>query len=289
MPQLRTSSYFLNLPFELIFQISNYLPRVDRAVLATICRSLRAILGTLEVHRLSSGQYLRFLTRIARDLLDWWVCEACFKLHPVSFDDTPKTPWKMSCPIPWDRWCNEVYGRRSRHDHRAVQIEHRHVQLALKYIRLQNPGLRYQYYYSALLAVHRDDHFRTHPFPVDRENVLDVSYVATPKIIKDRDGNFRYLLMSAWEYRKKSIDISLPTVGEIILCPHNIVSANLTVASTYRSFYLNLEQLIFNGAVFATHAGGCRHCPTDIFIKFHAEYIIVQTWQDMGTKGSPGK
>ncbi|KAI1476694.1 hypothetical protein F4774DRAFT_412659 [Daldinia eschscholtzii] len=286
MERPNTKSHLLKLPIEIIVNISSYLPQVDQAVFAMICRALRLALGKPDVRKLSTGQYLRFLIRVARDLPDQWVCEACFKLHPVSLDDTPITPWKMSCPLPWDQWCNEVYGRQSRLDNRFLLVDHRHIQLALKYTRLRDS--RYQSYHEKLLTEHQDVNFSTFSFPSKRDNLLDVSYTVTPKIMKGPDGNFRYLLRSCWQYRKASMEVSLITMGDIKLCPHTSISYDLNRSPINQATHIMLARYSLSSNFMDTFSAGCPCCATDIAIKFSKELVVVCTWQDMGTKGSPG-
>ncbi|KAI2782367.1 hypothetical protein F4815DRAFT_35398 [Daldinia loculata] len=287
MEEPNTNSLLLNLlPVELITEISKFMLPVDRAVCSLACRSLRSIFGNSSVRNLSTAQYLRYLVRVARDLPDQWVCEACFKLHPISQDDTPLTPWKMTCPLRWDRWCHEVYGQQSRLDNRYFSVDHRHIQLALKYTRLRDP--RYQLYLNKLLAEHRDLEFPTHPYPYSRQNVLKVKYVATPRVVRDRYGNLRYMLRSVWDFRKDSMEISLVTVGDIKLCPHLALLGDMR---RMRVHELNRLQVVKHDILLnerETYPAACHVCATDFYVLIYKDHIMVHTWQDMGTKGSPG-
>ncbi|KAI1653067.1 hypothetical protein F4813DRAFT_284969 [Daldinia decipiens] len=286
MEQQNNDSFLLKLPVELVNGILELIPPIDRAVASLTCRSLRLILGKSDAHNLSTAQYLRYHVRVARDLPDRWVCEACFKLHPVSLGDTPLTPWRMTCPLRWDRWCHEVYGQQSRLDNRYLSVDHRHVQLALKYTRLQDHWSRRHLH--TLLANHRDDEFPTHPYPYNRQNVLKVTYTVTPRVVRDQHENLRYMLRSVWHFRKDSMEISLVTVGDIKLCPHLALLGDMRRMEVHQLDILQeiKRAILLNGI--ETYIAGCNLCATDFKIAVHKDHITVHTWQDMGTKGSPG-
>ncbi|KAI0116932.1 hypothetical protein F4814DRAFT_459198 [Daldinia grandis] len=287
MEQPNTNSLLLNLlPAELIVSISIFISPIDRAVFSLTCRALRCILGKSDARGLSTAQYLRYLMRIARNLPDQWVCEACFKLHPISRDDTPLTPWKMTCPLRWDRWCREVYGRQSRLDDRYLSVDHRHVQLALKYARLCNP--MYISYYTKLLAEYRDPEFHTHPQPYNRQNVLKVEYIATPKVVTDPCGNLRYMLRSIWCFRKDSMEVSLVTVGCVRLCPHLALLGDMGRMTVRELAHLHVVRSWIYLTGKETYLSACHFCATDCYVLVKKDHAMVFAWQDMGTKGSPG-
>ncbi|KAI8960772.1 hypothetical protein F5Y11DRAFT_367189 [Daldinia sp. FL1419] len=266
-------SRLLKLPVELIHIIADQVPLVDRGIFALTCRSLRATIARPSVHEFTACQCLDYLSRIARDLPDEW-------------GDTPATPWRFTCPSPWDQWCKKVYNQPSRLDSRLIQIDHRHIQLALKYTRLKYHS--YQLYLRELLKEHRDTAFPTHPPPHGQPNILDVEYVATPNIVKDSDGNFRYLLKSTWDYRKAAMEISLVTVGDLKLCPHFHVLGHLRDTSTG---LLKAIQTVWKEIINSKknrYKLFCRRCATDTTITILPEHISVCIYQDFGIKGSPG-
>ncbi|KAI1106688.1 hypothetical protein F4804DRAFT_300194 [Jackrogersella minutella] len=279
----------LRLPVDLIFRISNQLDPASLHTFSQTCCSLRVILGThSRAENFSLEDRWEYLAAIARDIPDHWVCEACCTLHPVCELDTPHEPSLKSCPLSWRRWRHAGYGQQQRLDNRLFRVDHRHIQLALKYTRLQID--EFQDYLRSLLAPHINDKFETFTFPHKRPNVLAVHYSVIPKIVRDHVGNYRYLMLSTWRYHPDLEPVTIMAMGELRICPHLILHPGRNGPSNMQSG--SLREII--GTTMAKRQDGvqmtfgyCRYCPTDFCVVAYPDHVVLGAWQDMGTEGSP--
>ncbi len=212
---------FLQLPMELLIQIFEQLPLPNQVLLAQSCRALQGIFGGRR-GQLSREQHLEYLVALARSMPGRWVCEVCVTLHEVVKLDTPHQPWHMSCLRGWNKWQTDAYGfLNCRVDKRNISIDHRHVQLALKYTRMQQP--RYQTYLQRLLTPYREVPFGTNMYTAPGlPGMLSVRYSVYPKVVIDASDDLRYLVLSIWSY-EQGVDgtcVSLDNMGYLSICPH---------------------------------------------------------------------
>ncbi|KAI1441159.1 hypothetical protein F5Y02DRAFT_311873 [Annulohypoxylon stygium] len=285
----RKESPLLQLPVELIHRISNELSPSSRLILSQTCRPLREILGKdVSLIRFTRQDRCEFLAAIARQLPDRWVCEACIGLHGVITVDTPETPCSITCLAGRERWRYTGYGQRDRLDSRLLRIDHRHIQLALKYTRLQ--CYRYQQYLNQLIAPHINPSFETHPWPYKQPNKLAVRYSAYPKIVMGHDGNLRFILLSTWCYQEDGSPLSLPAMGDLKICPHLRLMYGLGkgVGHDLGSLRGILRPYLLHGGRHRTKGYYyCCYCPTDLRITKSPGRIELHAWQDLGPEGSP--
>ena len=278
---------FLQLPMELLIQIFEQLPPPNQVLLAQSCRALQGIFGG-SCSQLSREQHLEYLVALARSMPGRWVCEVCVTLHEVVKLDTPNQPWHMSCLRGWNKWQTDAYGfLNCRVDKRNISIDHRHVQLTLKYTRLQQP--RYQTYLQRLLAPYRDVPFSTNMYtPPGLPGMLSVRYSVYPKVAMDASDDLRYLVLSIWSY-KQGVDgtsVSLDNMGYLSICPHLRIGPRQPC-----SWDPPLDRL----GIAIAKAFNCGHevqsmchrCPTDFSIKATPRQAILQVWQDLGPEDSP--
>ncbi|KAI5860243.1 hypothetical protein GGS23DRAFT_581756 [Durotheca rogersii] len=276
----------LQLPVDVILLISQALSSASRALLSQTCCSLRAVLGSHSAATLERHQRLEYLAGVARDLPERWVCEACVKLHRVVNLDTPKEPQHMSCPLGWDSWRHRAYHyRRHRLDSRLVRLDHRHVQLALKYTRLRDEGHRE--YLQKLLEPYRDDNFVTHIYPC-RPGVLAARYLVYPKVVVGADNNLRYMTLSTWLYHTDIEPISPFAVGDLYVCPHLCFLHSLwlkfgPVGRVGAVIHAALETQGASGELF----GACPRCHTDFSVRASQDHVELSVWQDLGPEGHP--
>ncbi|RYP66803.1 hypothetical protein DL771_007601 [Monosporascus sp. 5C6A] len=280
---------FLQLPLELICLVAEYLTPVDLALFSQTCRSLRATLqGHSNAAHLSRTEYFAYLAGRARGLPEKWVCGRCMALHPIVKRDTPASIYCMSsCPLGWvTRSLDSNLYRGVRTDarlrYRQIRIDHHHVQLALKYTRLQSR--KYNSYLQALMAPHHD--LRFGPSVVIP---LKTHYSAYPKVVAGDDGNLRFLLLSTWRYHKGRKYISLRNMGYQIICPH--LELNHCTSPHLRGDPCHVLEAAVEEALKARgdgqeRTGACPRCATDFSVQL-TEYLNLHVWQDFGPEGSP--
>ncbi|RYP19051.1 hypothetical protein DL765_003547 [Monosporascus sp. GIB2] len=280
----------LQLPPELIYLVAEFFTPADIALFSQTCRSLRAIFGRhSNAAHLSRTEYFAYLAGRARELPEQWVCEGCVALHPIVKRDTPASIYHVSsCPLGWVT--SSLTGCRygeiridSRLFYGQLRIEHRHVQLALKYTRLQRR--KYNSYLRALMAPHHNMRYG----PRGRLP-LKTHYSAYPKVVAGDDGNLRFLLLSTWRYHKGLEDISLRNIDYQRICPHLRLSH-------WTSRYLcghpcHVLEEVVEEALEARgdgqeRTGACPRCATDFSVQLTSEYLDLHVWQDFGPECSP--
>ncbi|KAI0104656.1 hypothetical protein GGR51DRAFT_560918 [Nemania sp. FL0031] len=150
----------LQLPVDLIVDIAKFLAPADKVLLSQTCSSMRDCLAkhsNANAAHLSRADYFAYLAGIARGLPEKWVCDCCMALHTIDKYDKPTAKWRSSrCPV----YSTRPLWRHSRlHDTHHIRIQHHHVQLALKYTRLQQR--KYDSYLRDLLAPYQRIPFDT--------------------------------------------------------------------------------------------------------------------------------
>ncbi|KAI1771938.1 hypothetical protein F4818DRAFT_454163 [Hypoxylon cercidicola] len=264
-------------------------------------------------HFPTHDDYLQYLTLLARNLPDRWVCEACMALHPVHQWDLPRSPQNTTCPLGLQNWRRRVHYGLARIDRRHIPLDHRHVQLALKYTRTKNPDYR-EYLRDLLEPTHT---FRFRPFGGLRREppyatptlspFLNVQYETEPRIAVGRDGvgvgggEPRFLLRSTWRYFYKYKDLlggaSREGLGDLAICPHvELAGAEHRRLHCRHGYNPALEDAIDRaisdsegraGGRGAAVRGACARCPTDFAVRATPDFLELRVWQDMGTEGAP--
>ncbi|KAI2642190.1 hypothetical protein GGS21DRAFT_293920 [Xylaria nigripes] len=277
----------LQLPVELVQQVAQFLKPVDITLLSQTCRSLWAAFGeSFRPGKISDTDRLPYLVGLARSKPDVWVCGDCTILHPVDNPhDTPiresKGAVRLTCPKL--RIKSFVFGGVGEFQ---ARLEHRHVQLALKYTRLQQP--EYDEYLRALLKPHEYVIMRSdHPDFVGRE-IYDVK----PRVCTDDDGNLRFLLLSTWLYITRGGGLlgnngyTIKHKWAQLICPHlgitrNSVNNNALTAA--------IRQVFIDGASSNRPAriGSCYCCATDFSVQWIGANLVLRAWQDFGSEVSP--
>ncbi|OTB11294.1 hypothetical protein K445DRAFT_379381 [Daldinia sp. EC12] len=297
----------LELPPEIIVYLSGFLKPSNYILFSHTCRSIYSILGTQSTSvcrknqaRCTRREHINYLSLLSRDLLDYWVCEACTGLHVIDQWDLPSRPIHSICPLGLDRWKERVYNGRTRIDTRFIALEHRHVQLTLKYMRTHDP--KYSAYLHALLKPHHVSRFPPYMevFWSTQNSkytpLLEASYSARPKIVFGLDGQLRFLLLSTWTYKymDRNIAMSRETLGDLAICPHTQFRSSKSL------YYARASQPGLEDALDTTieaveqcqhesmeRSGSCPQCPTDFTVRATRRHIEIRAWQDLGTEGSP--
>ncbi|KAI2611550.1 uncharacterized protein GGS25DRAFT_200923 [Hypoxylon fragiforme] len=291
-PNSRASGCFiLQSPLELILLISKHLCPVSLAILSQTCRAMYAILATkYNIKHFTRVDYLEYLASLSRDSPTQWLCEVCLKLHPVSQEDTPAEPWHILCPLGSDVWRSRAYRNygNCRIDMRLVNLEYRHIQLALKYTRLASP--EYEAYLQKLMAPYHNPNFHTHMHFSNEQSLLShAEYSTQSKIIMGPKGKLIFLLSSIWRYHKGSKALSIEALGDLKICPHLQFYPNLTPLLDYPLGTLgkSVDIAIKAQDIGAEVVGACPRCPTDFSTRANAECIELRVWQNMGPEVSP--
>ncbi|KAI1820683.1 hypothetical protein F4861DRAFT_49086 [Xylaria intraflava] len=274
---------FLQLPVELVWLVAEFLTPAEIALFSLTCRPIRAVLGEgSSAAHLSRDDYLAYLVGLARDLPKQWVCGVCTALHPTLKFDTPSAfnLRRASCPkhhAGYNR-PNMCLGRFQ------ICLEHHHVQLALKYTRLQQR--EYNSYLQALLKPYHTRYYKSSSRTISPHKTF---YSAYPRVVTDNHGNLRFLLLSTWQYLRGSRDISLNNLGGRIICPH--LDFNFW---TYHHYHTNALATAVHQVFKAEdtnsseeRAGGCPRCATDFSVRLSRGDLLLYVWQDFGPESSP--
>ncbi|RYO98547.1 hypothetical protein DL764_007054 [Monosporascus ibericus] len=287
---------FLQFPPELICLVGEFLTPAQLALFSQTCRSLRATLGRRSnAAHLSRTEYFEYLAVRARGLPEQWVCERCMALHPIVKLDAPATRHDFSsCPLALFTTSRDGHlYRRSRGDSRLgysqFRIDHHHVQLALKYTRLQHH--KYNSYLQALMAPHHDMRFGPRAAILHRAAIpCKLHYSAYPKVVAGDDGNLRFLLLSTWRYHKGREDISLRNIGYQRICPHlelNDCTVPCLHGDPSHVLETAVEEALEARGDGRERIGACPRCATDFSVQLTSEYLNLHVWQDFGPEGSP--
>lgn len=271
----------LQLPVEILLTIVEMLPEHEIMVVLQTCRSLRFAVGRLRlsVDYLTREEAVEFLVSIARELPDRWVCELCMKLHPLRVFDNSKKVKRSSCPRAPLR--EEYYPMN--YDRRLC---HHHVQLALKYARMEKIQRRYRKYLEAVLS---PSHMNCVSSVVDLR--CHQSYY--PKIVGGR-----FLMLGVFHYHRNRVDVSAKAISYLTVCSHqNFIFSDFARLEALRAIEpapppdpnLALSSTMLEGF----EAGGmevqgcCSRCPTDFAFHGTADHATLHFWQDLGPEGSP--
>ncbi|RFU79594.1 hypothetical protein TARUN_2642 [Trichoderma arundinaceum] len=277
-------SALLNLPIELIRDISDELSAVDKVIFATTCRPVRNTLGLTQLSDSESDsqeQQFDYLARMCRDMPGKWVCEECMRCHDINSADTPTNPY-LACPFG-----NVDHGRFNRPLRLIAREEYRlgrrHIQLALKYTRLgSEAGSKYRRYLRRLMSSRQYSY--SYMWKDARVNNL---VKITPRVV-----NGRFLLKSIFEYRRKSRPISKEIVDHEFICRHQnlIPEEDLAwIRNPGSNDLLNFQRALgdaFSAPGHEMHSH-CPHCFTDFSVKASPKSIRITVWQDLGTESSP--
>lgn len=280
-PKQQRTCRILQLPHELILNISDSLSPASRVLLSQTCRPLQGILCASAAH-LSYEQYLEYLTGLAHDRCDQWVCEVCPALHRTDERDIPSCHWILPCPRYKSQWQEMAYGSSHRLDRRQHRIDHRHVQLALKCTRLR----QYPLYREKLLEPYNQTNWRGEYFPSDPLSTTQIHYRVLSKIVTRTER--RFLIMSQWEYTKcdREFTLASESMGHLMICPH--------LARPLRGRYHTDTELAITIRKAFNHRpseikGACSRCRTDFSVEVSADLETAKlcVWQDLGPEGSP--
>ncbi|PKK55068.1 hypothetical protein CI102_100 [Trichoderma harzianum] len=237
-----TRCAILELPNELLEAIVTHLPQHGQMLIGQTCRRFQAVahrnLPAQKYRPDTSEGRLLYLSHRARSLPDRWVCTECIKLHRIN----------------------------------KFRLSHIHVQLTLKYTRLNKMEQRYEDYLKSLIAPY---HKYLRPNDLDT-NKVKRKYSVYPKIV-----NGRYLLHTVWRYYQAKGPISMQSMGYISICPHREGPSLTAVNNDPR----NGLDVCIERAFRLLHTevcSSCIYCTTDFSVRASQKEVVVSVWQDFG-------
>ncbi|KAH8664234.1 hypothetical protein BX600DRAFT_540726, partial [Xylariales sp. PMI_506] len=170
---------------------------------------------------------------------------------------------------------------------RNTSIDHRHVQLALKYTRIQQP--RYQTYLQSLLTPYIEAPFGTNMYhPPGLPGMLSSRYSVYPKVVMDASDELRYLVLSTWSYDQgvDGTSVSLDNMGYISIRPPLRIGPRQPCSWDPSLDRPGIAIVTDFNCGFEVQ-NMCHRCPTDFSIKATPWQAILQVWQDLGPEDSP--
>lgn len=284
--QSQAHSYILQLPLEVLIRIFAFLPPYSQLLTYQTCRPLRTIIHQYFFARggeilVTPKDRLHYLTDLARSLPDRWVCAKCCKLHQTCSLDTPSylTSYSPECEG-GKIGVFEEHSESRKFFIYGYFLAHRHVELTLKYTRLESRKSTHQEYLRALLAPHHAPNCqRPHTVDVSEGIILQHSYY--PKVV---DG--RYLLFTIRTYLGVGATVSRRSIQFLRLCPH-LSSHALLCSQKHLKFSLDvILHMAFSTPPGTPISYPCTACGTDVFIKVSPKRAVICTWQDLGPEGT---
>lgn len=281
------NAFLAQMPLDVLLIIASFLPLHAELILTHTCVAIKKALTrpSNAERRLDWDEHLEYLTAVISNRTDRWVCDDCDRTHPTYIQDTPRTPMAPDC-----------------YRLKFLQVEnrwvdpfnltcHRHVQLALKYLRLGPQSTQEQ--------THLDDLLRPGCVGQTIDLALALSYNCKgsvrleqyycPKVVHGR-----YLILHTCTYTLSEDYSSLPPV--IGACKHRIVEFDrhkkeLAVRSREGfSLDVNLNPRIAPRVWKADQVGfgwSCSDCATDLEAHWNGTSVVIKVWRDLGTEGSP--
>jgi hypothetical protein len=124
----------LQLPLDILLLITDNLTLHDKFLLSHTCKALRQVLlrdWDIELSQLSFEHQIGFWVGLAYTLPNRWVCLKCCKLHPINTSDVPAAFMlskyrTVPCSLKSSRGI----------ENKQYSVQHYHIQLALKLLRL---------------------------------------------------------------------------------------------------------------------------------------------------------
>ncbi|POR39602.1 Uncharacterized protein TPAR_00211 [Tolypocladium paradoxum] len=263
----------LDLPVDLMLGISEYLPLCSQVFLSQTCRLLRQAFSHFRalIH-IPDEERLEYLVDRVRNLPGRWLCEVCLQLHHAHVSDTPEHPGGVTCPLGWQGLRSRGYGLMS------FRLDHRHVQLTLKYARMKDANNTHQQYLKALLAPVYASFTTQSGFP----NMLHTGHAVYPKVVAGR-----YLLLSVYTYLENHTVVTKEAMGKLRICLHQGFAPGRTGLSRQHSTGLCYTTEAAFHDLGHEKCGFCPLCLTDFSVCVTPECAIICVWQDLGPEGSP--
>ncbi|RSM03554.1 hypothetical protein CEP52_007317 [Fusarium oligoseptatum] len=280
-----SNCFLVQMPLDILLIIANFLPLHAELIFTHTCVTVKKALTrpSNANRRLNWDEHLEYLTAVISNRTDRWVCDDCDRTHPTYVEDTPRTPLTPDCYRP------KFFQVRNPWNEGFKLPCHRHVQLALKYIRL-GPQ-------SAEEQAHLDDLLR----PVHLTQTIDCALIQPyvysgsvrleqchcPKVVHGR-----YFILHTCTYTLLEDYRGPPPILEA--CKHRRVEFHsrekeLSVENI-EGFFLNLNMRspLAERVWRADKVGwSCPDCATDLEAYWNGSSVTMKVWRDLGAEGSP--
>jgi len=268
---VKQESSFLDLPLDLLFDVFDHLQLSERTLLSQTCRGLRYAFHhkcVLAFRVASVAERLECLAMLGDVLPDHRLCTPCGRLHLLDPKDLPVMDYdKFYRPCPalehvMSRVMSRVYCMP------YYAIAYRHVQLAMKYTRLE---CIHQNYRANIL--------QKFTITIPRWYSTKLKFTAEPRIVRGR-----YILMTTNVFCAYEGPISYSLLSQVCfrLCPH-LCASELVSSLQPDNQLLVTMRLAFNRAKVEPEMYSCDQCPTDYVIAVEDDRVTFNTWQDLGT------
>lgn len=213
-----------------------------------------------------------YLMHLNNPSINDWACPDCGDVHRTDIKDTPWRRNRHRCINGPSYLDNPLHIRDDNKVHFSIQ--HRHVQLAIKYTRAEAGGHR------AFVRQKHVDHLQRllRPQAVDltyvdsRGRLSEVRLTTFPKVV---DG--RFMLLSVFNHTFVPGGSEVRDVSWILrrLCTHSEPSDHLSriIREAHR----------FNGT---KYHDACDWCPTEFGITIWGERLTIRVWNDLGPEFS---
>lgn len=273
----------LSLHLDIFEELVDHLPLQSLLFLSQTCSSLRNVLRRhlwLRALRVSDRELLECLTVAAQACPDAWACQQCIAIHDVDYRDTPH---RRALACRRLHYTPLLSGPQEG----SYELHHHHVQLALKYSRLEHPTREQTEYLQQLLAPHTSEWFRINP-DCAGGNRLSATYTVTPRIVKER-----YVRKCTWNLSGQHIWSFHDKIGGIALCCHLRTTPMPGTESGRVARHRHSSQLdtVISYAIESDRiaaSGHCYYCALDfrVTVTLQGKGLMVEAWQDLGPEGS---
>lgn len=265
---VKQNSPLLDLPLVLVYDIFDELQLPEKVLLSQTCRDLWYLLRSkcsVTFREATAVDRLECLAVLGDILPDYRLCTSCRALHLLDPKDLPVTGYDKfhkPCPAPEAMWSR----------HRLMPyyaIAFRHVQLAMKYTRLE--GI-YQDYRASIL--------QRFTILIPLFYSMRLKFTAEPLIV-----NGRFILMTTFVFYELARPISFSTLSHAYFgfCPH--LSAGDELLDPDNPLFVAIRHA-FNVADgqrgLHQEVHSCDRCPTDYLIAVEDGRATLYVWQDLG-------
>ncbi|RTE79836.1 hypothetical protein BHE90_005660 [Fusarium euwallaceae] len=277
-----SNCFLVQMPLDILLIIANFLPPHAELILTHTCVTMKKALTrpSNAERRLDWDEHLEYLTAVISNRTDRWVCDDCDRTHPTYMEDTPRTPLVPDCYRPKFFWVRNPWTE-------GFKLPcHRHVQLALKYIRLGPQSTQEQAHLDGLLRpCHLTETIHDSPTPSRGSIRLEQSHC--PKVVHGR-----YLILYTCIYTQPEDYWGVSPILEA--CKHRRVELHrhekeLSMENIEGfSLNLNMRSPLAERVWRADKVDwSCPDCATDLEAHWNGSSVTMKVWRDLGAEGSP--
>ncbi|KAM6538297.1 hypothetical protein FALCPG4_000169 [Fusarium falciforme] len=272
------------MPLDILLIIASFLPLHAELIFTHTCVAVKKALTrpSNAERRLDWDEHLEYLTAVISNRTDRWVCDDCDRTHPTYMEDSPRTPMAPDCyrlkffqvENPWTE---------------PFKLPcHRHVQLALKYLRLGPQSTQEQAHLDELLSLtHLTETIHDSPSPTRGRGSIRLEQYSYPKA-----AHGRYLILYTCTYTPLEDHWGLTPI--LKACKHRSVRFYRSEKELSVLNHLELNLVLHRNSPLAPSVSradkvdwSCPDCETDLEAYWNGSSVIMKVWRDLGTEGSP--